>query len=85
MTIILYSNSPILNMPLHSQSDIQISGSLQRMGWPIIWLVLNAIEDLNYDLAVGPWHSLKTNQFTGMLGLLPCQPPEDGLANPSSG
>ena len=55
------------------------------VGQPIIWLVLNAIEDLNYDLAVGPWHSLKTNQFSGTLGLLPCRPPEDGLANPSSG
>ena len=55
------------------------------VGQPIIWLVLNAIEDLNYDLAVGPWHSLKTNQFSGTLGLLPWQPPEDGLADPLSG
>ena len=55
MTIILYSNSPILNMPLHSQSDIQILNfplswnddnaeccglhSLQRMGWPTNHLV----------------------------------------------
>ena len=55
------------------------------VGQLIIWFVLNAIEDLDYDLAVGPWHSLKTNQFSGTLGLLPWQPAEDWLANPSSG
>ena len=67
---------------------LNVVDSTASRGWVgqlIIWLVLIAIEDLNYDLSVGPWHSLKTNQFSGTLGLLPWQPPEDGLANPLSG
>ena len=67
---------------------LNVVDSTASRGWvgqPIIWLVLIAIEDLNYDLSVGPWNSLKTNQFSGTLVLLPWQPPEDGLANPSSG
>ena len=67
---------------------LNVVDSTASRGWVgqlIIWLVLIAIEDLNYDLSVGPWHSLKTNQFSGTLGQLPRQPPEDGLANPSSG
>ena len=55
------------------------------VGQLIIWFVLNAIEDLDYDLVVGPRHSLRTNQFSGALGLLPWQSLEDVLANPSSG
>ena len=67
---------------------LNVVDSTASRGWVgqlIIWLVLIAIEDLNYDLSVGPWHSLKTDQLSGTLGLLPCQPPEDVLANPSSG
>ena len=66
---------------------LYVVDSTASRGWvgqPIIWLVLNAIEDLNYDLLVGPWHSLKTNQLSGTLRLLPWQPAEDGLAKPSS-
>ena len=42
---------------------LYVVDSTASRGWVdqlIIWLVLVAIEDLNYDLSVGPWHSLKT-------------------------